>query len=187
MPGLPSTDPGSLRFRKAVAGDVPALRDLIALSARGLSAGHYTPAQVEGALAGAFGVDTGLIRDGTYWLAEQGGRFLACGGWSRQRALYGSDALHGDGPAGFRVPGQDPALVRAVFVHPDAARRGIGRCLVGIAELEARANGFTTLELMATLPGVPLYVALGYHPQGEATHPLPDGSPLPLVPMRKAF
>lgn len=187
MPGPRSTDPGSLRFRKAAAADVAALRDLIGLSARGLSAGHYTPAQVEGALAGAFGVDTGLIRDGTYWVAEQGGRLLACGGWSRQRALYGSDALHGAAAGGFRVPGRDPALVRAVFVHPDAARRGIGRCLVGIAELEARANGFTALELMATLPGVPLYRALGYHPLGEATHPLPDGGSLDLVRMRKAF
>lgn len=174
-----------IRLRKAMLDDVPVLGDLIAVSARGLSAGFYAPEQVELALTGAFGVDRDLIRDQTYLVAEQDGRPVACGGWSRRRVLFGSDAGGPCRSGGDLTPGRDPAYIRALFVHPDAARRGIGRAIMAVSEAEARLNGFMALELMATLPGVPLYDRLGYGAVERHTHLFPLGGSIDFVRMRK--
>src|SRR5262245_33657823 len=148
-------------IRIATLADKAALEALIARSARELSKGDYTPAQVEGALRGAFGVDTQLISDGTYFVAESEGRLVGCGGWSWRRTLFGGDA-RASRDATELDPAVDAAKIRAFFVDPGAARQGIGRALLERCEAEARRRGFTRFELMGTLPGVRLYREHGY-------------------------
>jgi len=173
-----------LSIRCATLADVPAIESLIAVSAHGLGAGDYTRAQIEGALRGAFGVDTQLLEDRSYFVAEIGGQLAGCGGWSFRRTLFGGDARPDRDPQPLD-PRTDPAKIRAFFVHPAHARRGIGAALLEHCEAEARARGFSRFELMATLPGVRLYRARGYLP-GEPVHwPLPNGLTIEFVPMSK--
>src|SRR5471030_1996475 len=115
-------------FRKATLEDGPSLATLIARSARELSAGDYKPGQVEGALQGAFGVDTQLIRDGTYFAVEKDGAIVSCGGWSKRKTLFGGDANAQRDPEELD-PRSDAAKIRAFFVDPGHARKGIGRRL----------------------------------------------------------
>jgi GNAT superfamily N-acetyltransferase len=171
-------------LRRARAADVPALQQLIAASARALSAGDYTPAQVEGALRGAFGVDTQLIRDGSYFVIESGTRFAGCGGWSRRRTLFGSDA-RADRDASELNAEVDAAKIRAFFIHPDFARRGLGTWLLERCEQDAVAHGFQRLEMMATLPGIRLYAARGYAGDAYLDWPLEDGLTIRFLPMSK--
>ncbi len=148
-------------IRVATVDDVPALNGLISASVRQLSAGFYTPPQVEAALAGVFGVDSQVIADSTYYIIEGDAGIAAAGGWSARRTLYGGDQTKGaDDP--LLDPGTEPARIRAFFVHPAHARRGLARRLYGECERAALAAGFRRFELMATLPGEPLYLALGF-------------------------
>jgi GNAT superfamily N-acetyltransferase len=174
----------SYQLRAATRADQAALQTLIARSARGLSAQDYSRAQIEGALQGAFGVDTQLIDDGTYFVVEFEGRAVGCGGWSRRRTLFGGDA-HRERDAGELDPRVDAAKIRAFFVDPDHARRGIGRTLLERCESEARARGFRRLELMGTLPGVRLYEALGYQRGAMVHYPVADGVNIEFIPMSK--
>jgi GNAT superfamily N-acetyltransferase len=168
--------------RVATDADVPALRALIAASVRGLSAGYYTPEQAESALVHVFGPDTQLISDGTYYVVEAGAELVAAGGWSRRRTLYGGDQTKsGADPA--LDPSAEPARIRAFFVHPAWARRGLGRLLFEHCLSAARAAGFRELMLVATLPGVPLYQALGFVAQESFAVSMPDGVELPVVTM----
>ena len=146
--------------------DIPQLEALIARSARGLSTEDYRPSQVEGALRGAFGVDTQLLTDGTYFAAEEDGRLVGCGGWSFRSTLFGGDARAGRDSSTLD-PRTQAAKIRAFFVDPGEARRGIGTLLLEHCENEARARGFPHVELMATLPGVKLYAARGYVGVGD--------------------
>ena len=172
------------RLRPATRADLPALAPLIARSARALGAQDYRPEQIEGALQGAFGVDTQLIDDGTYFVVESDGHLVGCGGWSYRRTLFGGDRAR-ERDAGELDPATDAAKVRAFFVDPDYARRGIGRALLERCEQEARARGFRRCELMGTLPGVRLYRAFGYRP-GELVHyPVASGVTIEFVPMSK--
>ncbi|HEV8231660.1 MAG TPA: GNAT family N-acetyltransferase [Thermoanaerobaculia bacterium] len=148
-------------MRKATLEDRSALEELIADSARGLSRPDYTDTQVEAALGSAFGVDSELIRDGTYFVAEADGRIVGCGGWSFHRTLFGGDAQPGR-QSELLDPTRDAARIRAFFIHPDFARRGIGRAILEKCEEEARAHRFRSTELIATLPGERFYRALGY-------------------------
>jgi GNAT superfamily N-acetyltransferase len=172
------------RLRKATHDDRAALETLIARSARELGAGDYRPEQIEGALRGAFGVDTQLIDDGTYFVVEAEGKLVGCGGWSRRRTLFGGDA-HRERSAQELDPASDPAKIRAFFVDPDYARMGIGRALLERCESEARAHGFTRFELMGTLPGVRLYQALGYVESERVHYPVAPGVTIEFVPMSK--
>jgi GNAT superfamily N-acetyltransferase len=174
------------RLRKATHEDRPALQLLIARSARGLGARDYRPEQIEGALQGAFGVDTQLIEDGTYFVVEADGKLLGCGGWSKRRTLFGGDA-HSDRNAQELDPATDAAKIRAFFVDPQYARRGIGRALLERCETEARAHGFRRFELMGTLPGVRLYEALGYVGSELVHYPVAAGVTIEFVPMRKTL
>jgi N-acetylglutamate synthase-like GNAT family acetyltransferase len=171
-------------LRRATLSDLGALEALIALSARTLGAREYSLAQIEGALRGAFGVDTQLIRDGTYFVVEHGGQLVGCGGWSRRRTLFGSDARP-DRDASELNPGQDAAKIRAFFVHPEFARRGIGESILERCELEATAKGFTRFELMATLPGIKFYAAQGYAAGEPIKWPLGAGLTIDFLPMTK--
>jgi GNAT superfamily N-acetyltransferase len=174
------------RFRRAMLDDVPQIEGLIELATRGLSKDDYSEEQIEAALGTALGVDSQLVRDGTYFVAETGACLVACGGWSSRKTLFGSDGRVGREPE-LLDPARDGARIRAFFVHPDWARRGLGRRLLELCEDEARANGFTSAELMATLPGERLYRRCGYVAESAIQHKLPRGTWIELVPMSKRF
>lgn len=176
----------SFRIRLAQASDIPALQQLIAASVRGLQAGDYTPAQLEGALVSVYGVDTRLIADGTYFAVEQesGAEIVACGGWSKRKTLYGGDQYAGR-QDDLLNPATDPAKIRAFFVHPAWARRGIGTIILDACESAAIAAGFRRLEMGATLTGVPFYQARGYAALEQMTVPLSNGESLPIVRMAR--
>ena len=162
--------------------DVPALQELIAKSVGGLSIGFYTPAKIESAIAAVFGVDTQLITDNTYYLLDSPSGPLAIGGWSYRRTLYGGDQMKGaEDPV--LDPRTEAARIRAFFVRPDAARSGLARCLYIECTRAAYVRGFRNFELMATLPGVPLYEALGFSRIESVALPLAQGVKLPLVRM----
>lgn len=175
-----------LRLRPATPADIPALAELIVRSARVLSRGFYTDAETESAIRFVFGVDSALVSDGTYFVVERGDRFVACGGWSRRRALYGRDQRP-VGPSEFLDPSRDAARIRAFFVAPEAARQGLGRLLFDRCAAEAQTAGFRSLELMATLPGVPFYESLGFAARGDETDVLPDGVALRFVRMERSL
>ena len=174
------------RFRHATAADVPAISRLIESSVRGLSEPFYTRQQIDSALRHLFGPDTQLIADGTYFVADVGGEVIACGGWSRRRTLHGGDqAKHGDDP--LIDPRVEPARIRAFFVHPAWARKGIGRLLFYECSTAARAAGFTDVELTATLPGEPLYATLGFTVVERGAVAMPDGVELPTARMHRSI
>jgi len=175
----------SYRVRTATPADTPALRELIARSIRTLGAGDYSPDQIEAALKGAFGVDTALIHDETYFvIVSATGEIAGCGGWSKRRTLFGSDARGGRDDS-YLDPQTDFAKIRAFFIDPAHARRGLGRLLLEHCESRALEAGFAGFELMATLPGKRLYENHGYAPSEPIEHPLPDGLAITFVPMRK--
>jgi GNAT superfamily N-acetyltransferase len=173
-------------LRKATLGDLSVLESLIARSARELSAGCYSPEQVEGALTGAFGVDTQLIRDQTYYVIEAGGEIVACGGWSFRRTPFGSDQAK-ERDSSELDPATDAAKIRAFFVAPDHARRGLGTLLLEHCESEARARGFGRCEMMATLPGERLYAARGYVARDRIQYAIRPGLAIEFVPMHKVL
>jgi GNAT superfamily N-acetyltransferase len=172
------------QLRKATLDDRPSLNALIARSARELSADDYKPEQIEGALRGAFGVDTQLIQDGTYFVVEADGKIVGCGGWSYRRTLFGGDS-RAERDAAELDPRVDPAKIRAFFVDPDYARKGIGTQLLERCEAEARSRGFLRVELMGTLPGVRLYAARGYIPAEQVRYDVVPGVAIEFVPMSK--
>jgi GNAT superfamily N-acetyltransferase len=171
-------------IRLATFQDIPELQQLIALSVRGLSKAYYTPGQIESAIRYVFGIDTQLIVDGTYYVVEKQHALVGCGGWSKRNTLYGGDQ-HKDTADPLLDPARDAGKIRAFFVHPDHARQGIGSLIIRTCEAAARDYGFTALELGATLPGVPLYQAMGYLPIERIDETLPDGEVLGIVKMRK--
>lgn len=173
-----------LDLRLATRADLPRLNDLIDRSVRALSVGFYTPAQIDSALKYVFGPDTQLIDDGTYFVIEaESGELAAAGGWGRRRTIYGGDKMKSGGDP-LLDPETEPARVRAFYVHPDFARRGLARRLFERCTADAARAGFSALELMATLPGEPLYLALGFTALDRSEPELPDGERLPVVRMR---
>ena len=178
--------PALFSLRLATPDDIPALEALIAESVRTLQASDYSVPQMEGALGTVFGVDRLLIDDGTYFVAEAGNEIVACGGWSRRKTLFGSDQT----PAkddNWLDPAVDAARIRAFFVNPKWARRGLGSRILRECEAAARARGFTRLELVATLTGEPLYRAHGFAAGLRFSVPLGNGEELPVVRMEKAI
>jgi GNAT superfamily N-acetyltransferase len=129
------------------------------------------------------GLDRQLIDDGTYYVVESDGEIVGCGGWSRRATVYGGDHSAGR-DAALLDPARDPARIRAMYKHPDHARRGVGRLVLSLCEKAALAEGFTRLELMATLAGAPLYRAAGFEPI-EETVDATGGAGVPLVRMAK--
>ncbi len=172
--------------RVARYADVPALSALIDLSVRRLASGYYTDAQVATSLTHVFGVDTNLIHDRSYFLLEQHGDIVAAGGWSDHQTLFGGDQFESR-DEGRLDPTTSPARIRAFYVHPDHARRGYATRLLGICSAAAQRAGFSSLSLMSTLPGEPLYRALGFVPGARVEHPMPDGTTLPMIPMTRSI
>lgn len=173
------------RLRLAKEDDIPALEKLIPLSARGLRADFYSAPQVEAALRSVFGVDRQLVRDGTYYVVELDGELIGCGGWSKRKTLFGSDHHQTTRDDALLDPAQEAARVRAFFIHPDHARRGVGGAILDECEKAIRAAGFKSIELAATLPGVPFYTACGYEPGKHEDVALTKEINLPIVRMSK--
>jgi GNAT superfamily N-acetyltransferase len=170
--------------RVATREDLPALRPVIEAAIGELQKGFLDAAQIESSRA-IMGLDTQLIDDGTYFLVESGGRIAGCGGWSRRATLYGGDHSAGR-DAALLDPAVEPAKVRAMYTHPDFARRGVGRRILALCEDAARAEGFRVLDLMGTMAGRPLYEGAGF----RVIERLSDdtgGVPVPLVRMRKTL
>ena len=172
--------------RLANEKDIPALEKLIPLSVRMLQASYYTPAQIEAAIGPVFCVDRRLISDGTYFVVEESGKIIGCGGWSRRKKLFGSDRELND-DAQMLDPIHDSARVRAFFIHPEWARRGIGRSILKACEDAAVKAGFQKAELVATLAGEPLYASCGYVVAERYDAPMSGGLNLPVVRMTKHF
>jgi GNAT superfamily N-acetyltransferase len=172
-------------LRLATLEDIPAIESLISLSAQTLCAADYSPAEIDAALRGVFGCDSELICDGTYFVVEAGGSLAACGGWGRRRTLFGGDRRSGR-ESELLDPDRDAARIRAFFVHPSFARRGIGRILLARCESEAAANGFRTAELMATLTGAHLYRQCGYVGTEQIEYPVGEVN-VRFIPMRKSL
>lgn len=172
--------------RLARREDIPTLNALIDASVRGLSTSVYTPQEIDSAMRHMFGVDTQLVDDGTYFVLESDGVPVACGGWSGRQTLFGGDQ-HKSGHDMPVDPSVTPARIRAFFVHPSWARRGLGQRLFRLSAHHARRAGFGKVELLATLPGVPLYSALGFAPCEDVSVSLPDGVAVPCVRMERAI
>jgi GNAT superfamily N-acetyltransferase len=188
-----------IHLRLAVPNDIPILRQVIEASVRRLQTEDYTEAQIEGALKTVFGVDSQLIADGTYIVAEAeiapveqtsqrsaaGARMIVgCGGWSKRKTLYGSDHWTSREDE-LLNPLQDAAKIRAFFIHPDWARRGIGTLILQACEDAARSAGFTRFEMGATLTGAKLFGVKGYQPVRPISIPLINGESLPVIHMEK--
>ncbi len=175
----------TITIRTANTSDTPAIAALIDASVRRLSEGYYSAEEIERALVRVFGVDSQLIADGTYFVAEEDGVLVGCGGWGRRATLYGGDqAERNDAELD---PATDAAKIRAFYVAPSHARKGIARRLLDVCEAAARAHGFRRAELAATLPGVPLYAAMGYAGDEEVASDLGDGYALRCIRMEKAL
>lgn len=175
-------------FRLATPADVPALQEMIATSLRGLALGHYTQAELDGSIGFLFGPDTLLIHDKTYFIlhpVDSPATICACGGWSFRRTLYGADTAPGRIPES-RDPKSERASIRAIFTHPDWARKGLGTMMMRHCESEARTGGFERLEMGSTLSGVALYEKCGYSPSGKKDEvKLPNGEVIRVVHMIK--
>ncbi len=176
----------SIRVRVATRADVSALDALIPDSVRALSRDYYTPEQIESAIRHVFGVDTQLVDDGTYFVAQHGDALAGCGGWSRRNTLFGGDQMK-SGPDPLLDPAREPARIRAFFVVPEFARRGVGSRIMEACVEAARAEGFHSLELAATLPGELLYRAFGFTALERLDTLLPDGVKIPFIRMGRAL
>ena len=176
----------TLNLRVATPNDVPALRVLIETSARGLSTGFYSPEQIEAAVVHVFGVDTQLIADGTYFVIDSDDGPAAAGGWSARRTLYGGDQTK-SGIDTRLDPRTEAARIRAFFVHPHWARRGLARRLYAACAQAAWSAGFREFELMATRPGEPLYDALGFTIVERVVVTLPGPVDVPFARMRRTI
>jgi GNAT superfamily N-acetyltransferase len=184
----------NIRIRPATMNDIPILREVIEASVRGLQSEDYSPSQIEGALQSVYGVDSQLISDGTYLVAEALGSqtgtpqnnrtIIGCGGWSKRKTLYGGDQ-YTDRQDSLLDPAYEAAKIRAFFIHPSWARRGVGGLILEACETGALNAGFTRLEMGATLSGVAFYQAKGYTALENLEVPLANGESLPIVRMAK--
>jgi GNAT superfamily N-acetyltransferase len=170
--------------RPATRADLAALAPVVEAAIGELQKGFLSPAQIASSRA-IMGIDTQLVDDGTYFVVEAGDRIAGCGGWSRRATLYGGDHSAGR-DAALLDPATEPAKVRAMYTHPDFARRGVGRLILRRCEEAARSEGFRTLDLMGTMAGRPLYEAAGFRVVEELSD-ASGGVAVPLVRMRKAI
>ena len=175
-----------MQLRRASIDDVPHIERVMRESIVGISNRSYDARQVESSLRHVAHLDRELVTDGTYFVVEHDGEIVGCGGWSKRGRLYaGSGSAEGD--ARFLDPRTEAARIRAMFVVPRFERRGIGRMILRTCEDEARAAGFRKLELMAMLSGHAMYLATGYHDIEQVEGTLEDGTPYPLIRMRKTI
>ena len=168
----------NLQIRPATLADIPALEELIRESVSGLSAEYYTARQIASALSHVFGLDTQLIVDETYFVAEIENQLAGSGGWSKRKTLFGGDRSKGDRIDPLLDSALEAARIRAFYVHPRWSRQGIASRILTVCEEAARLSGFSKVELLATLPGEPLYAARGYTKAEAMQIETPDGESL---------
>jgi GNAT superfamily N-acetyltransferase len=173
-------------LRVATPADAPRIDALMKASTAAIFPAYYDALQTASALRYIAQADPMLVEDGTYFVLAVGDELVGCGGWSRRgRPYMGSDAAPDDDR--LLDPEIEAAHVRAMFVRPDWTRRGLGRRILEECEAAANRAGFRRLELVATLPGVPLYEAFGFKPTGEIDDiVLSDGVRLPCLAMGKS-
>jgi len=177
-----------MAFRVATVTDRAGIEALISRAVYGLMSGDDTPEQLDAARQHVFGVDGELLADRSYWLCEHGGSFIAAGEWSRRRSLFGGDQSLGGRESGALLdPAHDSARIRAFFVDPAFARRGLGQALLSLCVGEAARAGFRSLELVTTLSGVPLYAAAGFTRVEDFEVMLPHGVSFRVVRMSRAI
>jgi GNAT superfamily N-acetyltransferase len=168
--------------RLATRDDMPLLQPVVTRAIEELQVDYLDAIQIAASHA-IMGLDTQLIDDGTYFVVEGDGALAGCGGWSRRTTLFGGD--HSVGRDEHLLdPTVDAARVRAMYTHPDFTRRGVGRLILTLCETAAAAEGFTRMQLHATLSGLPLYRAYGFEPL-EAIMIDSGGVPIPCVHMVK--
>jgi predicted N-acetyltransferase YhbS len=177
----------NIQIRLATKEDIPTLQELIRESVTGLSGQYYSPAQIASALSHVFGVDTQLIEDGTYFVAVVDNQIAGSGGWSKRKVLFGGDQLKSDQIDALLDPETEAARIRAFYVHPDWSRKGIGSRILRACEDAAQKAGFTRIELAATLPGEPFYLARGYEKAKAIQIEMPDGKSLTTFRMIKCL
>ncbi len=175
-------------IRLASLEDIPKLTTLIPDSARALQAGYYTSEQIEGALGTVFGVDSQLIQDQTYFVAQNNHQtIVGCGGWSKRKTLYGGDSGKNNPEDSLLNPDSDSAKIRAFFVDPAWARRGIGSEIMRVCELAAERAGFKQVEMIVTLAGEPFYTKFDYQVIERFEISLPNSQFLAVVRMFKSL
>jgi len=174
----------TLTHRVASREDLEALRELMDAAIAELQKPFLAANQIASSRA-IMGLDTQLIEDGTYFLVQADGALAGCGGWSRRATLYGSDQTPGRSAA-LLNPAMHAARIRAMYTHPDHARKGVGRLILSLCEAAARSEGFSRMELMSTMAGEPLYSRFGYQ-QVERVTDNRGGVPVPLVRMSKSL
>jgi GNAT superfamily N-acetyltransferase len=173
-------------LRVAVPSDAEAIEALMKESTAALFPRYYDERQTASALQHIAVVDRVLLADGTYFVAEHGGAIIACGGWSMRDRLY-NGAAASDHDGRLLDPSVEAARVRAMYTRAEWTRRGLGRRIIDECERAAGQQGFRRLELMATLPGVPLYLACGFPAGPHVQVTLADGVALAGMPMAKAI
>jgi len=178
-----AANPLPFTHRLATTSDLDALRELMHLAIRDLVGAVLDPARTEASYE-VMGVDTQLVEDATYFAVEGEGRIVGCGGWSRRATLFGGDHTSGR-DARLLDPEHEPARVRAMYTHPAYVRRGIGRLVLQLCEAAAVSEGFRALELVATVPGEPLYRAYGFEVIERFDAPTKAGVTVPLARMGK--
>lgn len=171
-----------IAIRPATKADLPALTAIMDRAIAELQRGFLSPEQIAASRA-VMGLDTQLVRDGTYFVAELDGSIAGCGGWSARATLYGGD--HSAGRDARRLdPATEPARVRAMYTDPAFVRRGVSRAIIAACEDAAAAAGFGAVELMATLSGAALYRTVGYIAVAEIVDHA-GGVGVPLIRMEK--
>jgi GNAT superfamily N-acetyltransferase len=173
-------------LRVATLDDAPRVEALMKQAVAGLFPRYYDERQSASAVRYVAEIDPALLQDGTYFVLESAAELVACGGWSRRERLY-TGSGDSDGDDRTLDPATEPAKVRAMFVRPHWTRRGLGRRILEECEAAARREGFRELSLLATLPGVPLYLACGFEPLEQSEVALSDGVRLACVSMRKSI
>jgi N-acetylglutamate synthase-like GNAT family acetyltransferase len=182
---IETPDKMSFIIRKATLHDQSKIERLIAKSVRGLSREDYDERQIELSIKSVFGVDAELILDETYFVAETDGKIVGCGGWSKRKTLYGASRYQLSRDSEELDPERDAAKIRAFFIHPDWARKGIGTAILEACEREAKCFGFQSAEMMSTLPGVKLYAVCGYAGTERVSVPVGEGVEIECVRMSK--
>lgn len=167
----------TMKLRLAQDKDLHHISEIMERAISELQSDVLTPSQVEASRSG-MGLDTQLVADGTYFVVERGERLIGCGGWSRRATLYGGNHSGGR-DARLLDAATERARIRAMYTHPDHVRRGVGAMILEASEDAARAEGFSAMEMAATLAGKPFYESRGYRveraftdKQGEVGVPL---------------
>jgi N-acetylglutamate synthase-like GNAT family acetyltransferase len=172
-------------IRKATIADQPQIEQLIAQSVRELSRADYTEREIELSINSVFGVDTDLIRDNTYFVAIAGNEIIGCGGWSKRKTLYGASDYASSRDTRELDPEKEAAKIRAFFIAPHWARKGVGTAILAACESEAKSCGFQNAEMMATLPGVKLYEVRGYQGDERVNIEIGEDEKIVCVKMEK--